>query len=119
LEALDFPAPLSQGFSLLPLARGKTEQARAYACAAARIGDSEEWSLRTPAFAALLPMQVPDGDPARAPRLYVKPDDRWEVNDVRQQQLDLAEGLERTLREFAAAARHPGPLQAPALSEDS
>jgi arylsulfatase A-like enzyme len=115
LDALDLPTPVTHGFSLLPLARGETEQVRAYACAAARSGDSEEWALRTSEWAGLLPMQVPQGDPPRPPRLYVKPDDRWEVNDVRQQQLDLAEGLERTLREFAAAVRHPGPLEAPSL----
>ena len=47
--------------------------------------------------------------------LFVKPDDRWEVNDVVQHHLELAEGLERTLRGFVEAAGRVGPLEAPAL----
>ena len=34
--------------------------------------------------------------------LYVKPDDRWEVNNLRQQHLDRAEALEQTLRDAVA-----------------
>jgi hypothetical protein len=47
--------------------------------------------------------------------LYVKPDDRWEVNNVRQHHLELAERLEQTLRGFVEATRHPGPLRPPEL----
>ena len=37
------------------------------------------------------------------PRLFVKPDDRWEVNNVLSQHTELAEHLELALRRFAAA----------------
>ena len=37
------------------------------------------------------------------PRLYVKPDDRCEVNDVRQHEIDRAEAIEAELRAFIAA----------------
>jgi arylsulfatase A-like enzyme len=119
LEALDLPYPVTHGFSLWPLVRGEAEHVRTYVCAGARIGDSEEWMLRTAQWSLLAPKRVPEGDPPRGPRLYVKPDDRWEVNDVRQPHLDLAEGFEKTLGEFAAAARHPGPLQIPALANSA
>ena len=42
-------------------------------------------------------VELPD-DP-REPLLFEKPDDRWEVNDLRTRHLDQAEELERTLRE--------------------
>ena len=54
-------------------------------------------------------LAVPADDAPRGPQLYVKPDDRWEVNDLRQHNLDLVEEHEKTLREFIAATRPPGP----------
>jgi hypothetical protein len=53
----------------------------------------------------------------RGPQLYVKPDDRWEVNDVRQHHLEVAEHLEDVLRGFVSATRRPGPLLAPELRD--
>lgn len=96
-----FPGP---GHSLLPLIRGEVEQVRSFACSGLRIASSIEWALRTPEWALLLPISAPAGDPPRQPQLYVKPDDRWEVNDVRQHNLDLAEELEKTLHDFAQRA---------------
>ena len=57
------------------------------------------------------------GDPTRGPRYFVKPDDRGEVNDLRQPNLDRAEALEQTLRRYVEASRQSGPLQAPAIPE--
>ena len=80
-----------------------------------RIGDSEEWLLRTPDRALLLPISVPAGDPPRQARLYVKPEDRWEVNDLALREDEQTQALEKTLRQFAQATRRPGPLEYPPL----
>ncbi len=66
------------------------------------------------AWAYLLPL---GDDAGRAAQLYVKPDDRWELNDVLQHHPALAEHLDAVLRGFMAAIRQPGPLQAPALRD--
>ena len=50
------------------------------------------------------------GDPRFKPRLYVKPDDRWEVNDIAPRCEGETVQLEATLRAFLEAARKPGPL---------
>jgi arylsulfatase A-like enzyme len=101
----------AHGRTLLPLAYGEVDEIRPYVCSGAQAGDSAEWSLRTHEWAFLLPSA------GRPPRLYAKPDDRWEVNNVLQHHQDLAEGLERTLRGFVEAARRPGPLEAPRLAQ--
>lgn len=87
------------GDAFWPLIRGEAKRIREFAYGRLRIGASEEWALRTPDWALLLPIEVPAGDPSRELQLYVKPDDRWEVNDVRQHYLELAESFEQTLRE--------------------
>ena len=117
LDAFGVPAPPVHGHSLLPLLRGEREQVRPYACAGLRVGAAVEWALRSPDWSFLLPVSpAPDGPP-RLPQLYVKPDDRWEVNNVRQHHLELAEHLEQTLRGFVEATRRPGPLQPPELRD--
>src|SRR5262249_3418360 len=105
----------TQGRSLLPLVRGTAEGVRDYACGGWEQGGALEWVLRTPEWAFLLPLRQPEGDPPRGPQLYVKPDDRWEVNNVVQHHLELAERLEQALRGFMTATRRPGPLEAPEL----
>ena len=117
LDALGLPPAPAHGHSLLPLVRGEREQVRPYACAGLRVGDAVEWALRSPDWSFLLPVSpAPDGPP-RLPRLYVKPDDRWEVNNVLQHHLELAEHLEQTLRGFVEATRRPGPLEPPELRD--
>jgi arylsulfatase A-like enzyme len=110
--------PSAHGHSLVPLLQGEAEQVRDYACAGQRLGEKCEWSLRTREWAFLLPEA--DGAPAsRGPQLYVKPDDRWEVNNVVQHHPELVERMERTLRAFVIATCQPGPLQvAPLLETD-
>ncbi len=51
------------------------------------------------------------------PRLYAKPDDRWELNDVIQHHPVLAEHVTAVLRDFVAATRRSGPLQPPELRD--
>ena len=47
--------------------------------------------------------------------LYLKPDDRWEVNDVAKQFFEWVEELERLLPGIIKATSLPGPLQLPAV----
>jgi arylsulfatase A-like enzyme len=98
LDILGLPVPAGHGQSLLPLIRGEVEQIRRHALSGLALGYSVEWAIRTPEHALLLPLSTPPEDPPRAPQLFIKPEDRWEVNDVRQHNLELAEELERTLR---------------------
>jgi arylsulfatase A-like enzyme len=115
LDLLGLPQPLAHGFSLLPLARSEAEPLREYACAGLKRGEGLEWALRTPQWGLLLPLRSPAADPPRGTQLYVKPDDRWEVNNVLQHHLEFAERLEQTLRGFVEASRRPVPFRAPAL----
>jgi arylsulfatase A-like enzyme len=115
LDLLGLPGPEAHGHSLLPLVRGEKEQVRDYACAGLELGEGLEWALRTAEWGFLLPLRTPPGDAPRGPQLYVKSDDRWEVNNVVQHHLEFAERLEQTLRAFVEAARRPGALAAPEL----
>ncbi len=99
------------GLDLMPLIRRETESVRPHACSALRIGDSAERVLRTPEWAFVLPIQVPEGDAPRGPQLYVKPDDRWEVNDVRHHHSELVEELEKTLRAVTTSPATGGSIQ--------
>ena len=106
------------GRSLLPLARGEVESIRPYAYAALKVGPGIEYAIRTPEWAFLLPFppltppacggSEGGADAGRAPQLYVKPDDRWEVNNVLQHHLEFAEQLEQTLRDFVKATSPSG-----------
>jgi arylsulfatase A-like enzyme len=84
--------------SLLPLAYGRTRGTREFACTSLRTGESLEWSIRTRDWAFLLPLLVPSGDPPRSAQLYAKPEDAWEVNNVRDRHLEFTEHLEHQLR---------------------
>jgi arylsulfatase A-like enzyme len=90
--------PLTEGRSLLPLMRGEVEKVRDYTISNWAMADAEEWALRTPEWTLLLPTK-PEG---RAVQLFAKPEDRWELNDVIQHHLELAEELEHFLRGVAA-----------------
>lgn len=109
LDLLGLPLPSMHGHSLLPLAQGGQEIVREYAVAGLHCDAGLAWALRTPNWALLLPAANLPG------RLFVKPDDRWEVNDVRQHHLELAEHMEKTLLAFIAATDQPGPLPQPPL----
>lgn len=91
------PADLD-GHSLLPLARGEAESVREFAVSGLEVNGAAEWAIRTADWAYLLPGPQPDGDPPREPLLFEKPDDRWEVNDLRSRNLERADELEATLR---------------------
>lgn len=88
----------SPGKSLWPLVRGEADSIREFAVSAAKLSGGEEWMLRTPTAALILPISGPDDEPRKA-QLYVKPDDRWEVNDVSSRQPEDTESLEKILRD--------------------
>jgi arylsulfatase A-like enzyme len=98
LEALAIATPPTHGSSLLPLIRGQQDRIRDFVCSGLRIEDALEWALRTADWAFLLPEFQGGIDPTRDRQLYVKPDDRWEVNNVWQHHPEVAEHLEKILR---------------------
>lgn len=104
-----------QGHSLLPLTHGREESVRPYVCSGLGVNGAEEWAIRTADWALLVPGRVPEGDPPRERLLFEKPDDRWEVNDLRSRNVEKADELEETLRKYVAAAERPGPLVIPPL----
>ncbi|MCC6416751.1 MAG: sulfatase-like hydrolase/transferase [Gemmataceae bacterium] len=119
LALLRLPVPEGlHGHSLLPLVRAEKEKVRDYAVAGVELGEALEWALRTPEWGLILPERVPAGDAPRGPQLYAKPDDRWEVNNVVQHHLDLAEALAKVVRGFVEATRAAGPLVPPPLPEE-
>src|SRR5262249_26588638 len=94
--------PRSDGQSVWPLIRGEANELRAHALSGLSVGNGVEWALRTREWAFLLPITPFTGDSPRSAQLYVKPEDRWEVNDVRQHHLELAEEFEKKLRELSS-----------------
>lgn len=84
------------GNSLHPLSRGKAESARPFASSFLELGEAAERAVRTAEWALLLPARVPHGE-SRAPQMFVKPDDRCELNDVYGHNLDRAEELKSLL----------------------
>jgi arylsulfatase A-like enzyme len=104
LDAFGLPPAPADGHSLLPLARGSAGKVRDYACSALRVGDAVAWALRSPEWAFL----KREGAEAR---LYVKPDDRWELNDVIQHHPELAERLTAALRDLVEKAAQPKDTQ--------
>jgi arylsulfatase A-like enzyme len=106
LEAFRLPSQGLDGSSLLPLIQGERERIRNFACSGLRNGAAAEYSLRTVDWAFLLPEETRSEDvrrPLRERQLYVKPDDRWEVNNVLQHHPEVAEHLEATLRALMKA----------------
>ncbi len=107
VDALTQPADLTatlagwfgaDGVGLQPLISGDVESLRAFAVSTMTLGPATEWAIRTPEWTLLLPVTPhPDDDP-RPPLLFAKPDDVWEVFDVRSQFPEAAEELETKLR---------------------
>ncbi len=87
------------GFNLLPLARGEEESARPYAITALELGNVAETAIRTDEWALILPTLTPESDSPRFPMLYAKPDDRWELNDLRSRNMEVADELAARIRE--------------------
>ncbi|MCS7167244.1 MAG: sulfatase [Gemmatales bacterium] len=119
LEYFEAPIPREiHGKSVLGVARGEHVRLREYACAIGRWGTEEWWSLRTHSWYLILPMRTRPDQPIPPPRLYIKPDDRWEVNDVHKDYPDAADHLELTLRRFREAAIQDRLAELPELRDD-
>jgi arylsulfatase A-like enzyme len=87
LQAL-FQTGVESALQGLPAAEG------AEAISRWRIGDEEECAARTRAWALI----VPKTDSTRPVQLYAKPDDRWEVNNLAQQHLEMVEEWQQRLQ---------------------
>jgi arylsulfatase A-like enzyme len=72
-----------------------------------------QWSIRTPEWHLVLSHGGDASETAR--ELYVKPEDRWDMNNVAEEHRDTADGLEHTLRQFVDCARQDRLEDAPGL----
>lgn len=79
-------AAAGRGQSLLPLVRGELEQVRDRLCIA---GTGNQRAIVTPAWFAHL---------TGKPELYLKPDDRWEFNDVSARCPEIVDLLQEALQ---------------------
>jgi len=113
LEALNEPIPPTHGQSLWPLVRGEVEAIRPYAVSMLCVDRRETWLLRSLDWAFHRPIARPDVEAPGPPNLFVKPEDRWEVNNLYQQQIETADEMTKVLDAFAAAIQQPGPLRYP------
>lgn len=93
--------------SLLPLVRDEVQTIRDRACSAVPNGErairTRAWQLRMPGASPMAGDPVPP-----TPRLYAKPDDRWEVNDVAIRCPEIVDSLQQAAADFerlAAAGR--------------
>jgi hypothetical protein len=80
------------GRSLLALTHSDDRLIRGTAVSGARRDGRTLWGYRTPSWYLMLD----DSDSPQ--RLFVKPDDRWEVNDLQARNQELAEELEREFK---------------------
>lgn len=90
------PPPV-EGQSLLPLGQHQAFSGRQEVISYWEMEHAAEVALRTDAWSFLLPLRTPARE-ERRPQLYAKPEDRWEVNDLRSRQLTQAEICEARLR---------------------
>lgn len=102
----------AHGRSLLPLLVDEEPPWRDHVCLGSSGPDGAVLGLRSADWLYLQP------DSAAGARLYVKPEDRWEVSDVRLQFTDQADRLAQAVQTYVEAARRPGPLQVPPLPEE-
>lgn len=93
------PPPGLDGHDLRPLWDWEAQAVRPHAVSGWTVGSAAEWAIRTPEWALLVPAAPHPDDGPRPPMLFEKPEDRWEVNDLRPRHLELAEELEATLRQ--------------------
>jgi arylsulfatase A-like enzyme len=99
-----------QGRSLLPLVNRTATALRPYAVC--QLGSSG--LLRTAEWACL---RWQNGEFGPAAQLFRKPNDRWEVNDLRQHYLPWAEYLEQTLKTLETLTQSAESLEFPPLRD--
>ena len=101
------------GHDLLPLIRGEVGKVREYACLGM---DLAEFAIRTHLWHLILPIEIDPEEP-RGTELYRKPEDRWDQNNVIEQQIEVAEHLELALRRFVEQLRSGGSEEPPPLRD--
>ncbi len=89
---------ITQPMDLRAILRNEVLPMREAAITRLELNGGSEIARRTATEAILLPLRVPEDDDPREPQFYLKPDDRWEANDVRSEFLDRAEAIEAELR---------------------
>jgi arylsulfatase A-like enzyme len=115
IEALGLSAPATHGRSVLSLCSDEAASIRPYAASCRVGGDSLRFSIRTSEWAYFIAGAA--GADARE-ELYVKPDDRWEVNNVVQHHQELAQGFRQTVERFLQTIRMPGLCEYPPLARE-
>lgn len=118
LDLFGLPPVAMHGRSLMPLWQGRADPVRPYAISGLRVGERTEWALRTPDWVFLLPVLQEVEDQPRPRQLYVKPADRWELNNLVQHHAALADQLELVLREFFRLSRQARTLEPPAIKAE-
>jgi arylsulfatase A-like enzyme len=115
--------PAAHGRAMLSLAGADQSinevgvPSRPYLLSAVQQGGTIVWSLRTPDWSYVWPAPIEGAEPQPG-RLFAQPEDPWEVNDVRQHHLELAEHFEQVLQVAVTASRQPGPLILPELRDE-
>ncbi|HUT12673.1 MAG TPA: sulfatase-like hydrolase/transferase [Thermoguttaceae bacterium] len=99
----DLP-PSPTAASLMPIVRRQGPRPRDRLCV---VGEGTERAIRTPAWHLRA---------AARPELFVKPDDRWEVNNVADRCRDVLEGLLDELTRYEQAIRSCRVAELPPLS---
>jgi arylsulfatase A-like enzyme len=105
MDALGEPILPMHGRSLWPLIRGEVGAIRPFAFAAVRSAGEEYWLMRSADYAFHLSASQANVESPRLPRLFLKPEDRWEVNDLYQQHVEDCDEMTETLQAFAAGLR--------------
>jgi arylsulfatase A-like enzyme len=110
-QTVDLPATLCEafgisnfeidGYSLLPLANGKTEISRPFSISGRPQSEESTWALQTPEWKLIV-------QSGQERQLYAKPQDRWEVNNVAQHHHELLDELEQKLRPFIEMGESSG-----------
>lgn len=103
----------SHGQSLMPLLRGDRLTVRDRACTVAydpllQGGMPSELAIRTKYWHLRLDMRAPSTEEdslAVQPSLYVKPDDRWEQNEISSRCADQVEALRTAIDDFETAVQ--------------
>jgi arylsulfatase A-like enzyme len=96
-EFFQLPATEMDGRSLIPLLSGTQDSVRPFAVSGWPKPDAMHWAIRTPKRACLVTHPTAG---ERTARLYIKPDDRCEVNDMAQHFADDVAEMESTLQPF-------------------
>lgn len=110
LDLFGVPIPGAvQGRSLLSLIQCDNNFHHEYICAGFVDEEEVALSLRTEDWMYF----VHDSPTMEEKRecLFLKPEDRWEVNDVRQNHFEFSEELDQVLRTYVKLSREPGPLE--------